>query len=75
MCHLSGVRAIMSSKAGPATIRVRLVRSALGYSQRQKATIRALGLRKLHSSVEQVATPQIRGMLQKVTHLVEVEEI
>ena len=53
---------------------ITLVRSTLGYSRRQKATIRALGLRKLRHTVEQIDTPQLRGMLTKVAHLVEVEE-
>ena len=53
---------------------ITLVRSPLGYSQRQKGTIRALGLRKLSHTVEQIDTPQLRGMLAKVAHLVEVED-
>jgi large subunit ribosomal protein L30 len=57
------------------TLRITLVRSTLGYSYKHKATVRALGLRKLHQTVEQVDTPQLRGMLAKVAHLVKVEEI
>ncbi|MCC6191500.1 MAG: 50S ribosomal protein L30 [Anaerolineales bacterium] len=56
-------------------LRITLVRSPLGYSQRHKATVRALGLRRMHQSVEQQDTPQLRGMVAKVTHLVKVEEI
>ncbi len=56
-------------------LRITLVHSALGYSYKHKATVRALGLRKLHQTVEQVDTPQLRGMLAKVAHLVKVEEI
>lgn len=55
-------------------IRITLVRSPIGYSQRQKATVRALGLRRLNQMVQQVDTPVIRGMIAKVSHLVEVDE-
>ena len=55
-------------------IRVTLRRSGIGYSVRQKATLRALGLRKLNQTVEQVDHPTVRGMIAKVSHLVEVEE-
>jgi large subunit ribosomal protein L30 len=56
------------------TIRITLVKSPIGYSRRHKATIRALGLRRMHQTVEQVDTPTLRGMLLKVNHLVKVEE-
>ena len=49
-------------------------KSSIGYSQRQKATIRSLGLRRLHQRVEKPDTPELRGMIDKVSHLVEVEE-
>ena len=49
-------------------------RSAIGRSRKQQRTIRALGLRKLHQIVVHEDTPQIRGMLAKVVHLVEVVE-
>lgn len=55
-------------------VRITLVRSALGYSERHKATVRALGLRRLHQSVELADTPTLRGMLAKVGHLVTVAE-
>ena len=55
-------------------IRVTLVKSPIGYSQRQKGTVRALGLRRMNQAVVHVDTPVIRGMLNKVSHLVEVEE-
>ena len=57
------------------TLRVTLVKSPIGYSQKQKETVRSLGLRKLNQVVEQVDTPQLRGMLSKVEHLVTVEEV
>ena len=56
-------------------IRVTYSRSAIGYDQTQKGTIRALGLRKLNQVVEHDDTPAIRGMVQKVSHLVTVEEV
>lgn len=55
-------------------LKITWVKSSIGYSQDQKATIRALGLRRLGHSVLQPETPSIRGMVQKVSHLVEVVE-
>jgi large subunit ribosomal protein L30 len=55
-------------------VRVTLVKSGIGYSPRHKATIRALGLRKMHQTVEHVDSPVLRGMLSKVNHLVRIEE-
>lgn len=60
--------------AAPKMVSITLVKSAIGYSVRHKATLRALGLRRLHQTVEQVDTPSLRGMLAKVNHLVVVEE-
>lgn len=57
-----------------ATIKVKQVRSAIRRTARQKATIQALGLKKLNHVVEHEATPQILGMVKKVQHLVEVVE-
>jgi len=57
------------------TLRITYVKSASGYSQRQKATIRALGLHRLGDTVEHLDTPPIRGMIDKVGHLVMVEEM
>lgn len=59
----------------PKVVRVTWVKSALGYSVRHKATIRALGLRRLHQTVEHLDTPALRGMLAKVSHLVQVAEV
>jgi large subunit ribosomal protein L30 len=56
-------------------IKVTQVKSAIKHTVRQKRTLEALGLRKLHQTVEHEATPQIKGMVQKVLHLVEVEEV
>jgi large subunit ribosomal protein L30 len=57
------------------TLRITLVRSPVGHTRKHKATVRALGLRRMHQTVEQVETPQLRGMLAKVAHLVRVEEV
>lgn len=56
-------------------IRVTQIKSGIDRSQRQKLTLQALGLTKLNSSREIEATPQILGMVNKVHHLVKVEEI
>ena len=56
-------------------LRVTYTKSGIGYARDQKATVRALGLRKLHDSVEHEDVPSIRGMLHKVRHLVTVEEV
>lgn len=55
-------------------IRVTLVKSGIGYTRRQKATLQALGLRRMHQTVEKADTPIMRGMIAKVAHLVRVEE-
>ena len=55
-------------------LKVTLVKSAIGYSDRQKKTVRALGLRRLGQTVEHNDTSVIRGMIEKVAHLVNVEE-
>ncbi len=55
-----------------ATIKIKQVRSAIRRTARQKATIQALGLKKLNQIIEKEATPQILGMVKKVQHLVEV---
>ncbi len=56
-------------------LRITWVKSAIGYAEDQKGTVRALGLHRLHETVEKEDSPVIRGMVQKVRHLVEVEEV
>jgi large subunit ribosomal protein L30 len=56
-------------------IKVTQVKSIIDRPERQKKTMEALGLRKLHNTVEVEATPQILGMIRKVSHLVEVQEV
>jgi large subunit ribosomal protein L30 len=58
-----------------AKLRIRLVKSVIGSKKDQKATVEALGLRKISHVVEKDDTPEIRGMVNKVSHLVEVEEV
>lgn len=53
-----------------AKVRVTYSKSAIGYSKDQKATVEALGLKHLRQTVEHSDTPQIRGMIHKVRHLV-----
>lgn len=57
-----------------ARVRIRWVKSQIGYDRRQRATLRGLGLRRLNQTVELADTPAIRGMIFKVRHLVVVEE-
>ncbi len=57
------------------TLRITLLRSAIGYSEMHKKTLRALGLRRLHQVIEQPDTPSLRGMLSKVNYLVKIEEV
>ena len=56
-------------------VRVTLVKSPIGYTKRQKATVKALGLTKMNSSVVHNDTPPVRGMINKIIHLVKVEEV
>jgi large subunit ribosomal protein L30 len=56
------------------TLEITLIKSAIGYSKRQKKTVRALGLRRLGQTVKHEDTPVIRGMINKVSHLVQVND-
>lgn len=56
-------------------LRITLVRSSIGYSSRQKCTVKALGLRRMNQVVERPDNPAVRGMIAKVPHLVQVEEV
>lgn len=58
-----------------AKVRVTQIKSIINRPKRQKATIEALGLKRIQHSVEHEVTPQIQGMLNKVSHLVTIEEI
>ena len=56
-------------------LRITLVHSSIGTKPKQRGTLRALGLRRINQSVEHADRPEIRGMLARVPHLVQVEEI
>ena len=58
-----------------AKLKLTLVRSVIGRSKKQKATVEALGLRKMNQTVEKDASPQVMGMVRKVQHLLTVEEV
>ena len=55
-------------------IKITQIKSSIGYKQKAKLTLKALGLRKMHQSVEHIDTPSMRGMLSKVDYLVKIEE-
>ena len=57
-----------------AKLRVTLIKSGIGYAQSQKKTLKALGLNRLNKSIVHNDNPSVRGMLDKVRHLVKVEE-
>jgi large subunit ribosomal protein L30 len=58
-----------------ATLRVTQIRSTIGAQPKQRGTIRALGLRRINHTVELPDRPEIRGMVERVPHLVRVEEV
>lgn len=65
----------MAAKKGTGKrIKLTLVHSPIGYTERTKKTVRALGLKRLNFSIIHQDTPELRGMLNKVSHLVMVEE-
>ncbi len=62
------------AKTKAKTLKITLVRSIIGEKPKVRATVDALGLKRIHQAVEQVDSPSVRGMLEKVNHLVDVEE-
>ncbi|MEC9376907.1 MAG: 50S ribosomal protein L30 [Candidatus Neomarinimicrobiota bacterium] len=56
-------------------LRITQIKSRIGFKPKAKATLDALGLRKIHQSVEHVETPAIRGMINKIPYLLKVEEV
>ena len=56
-------------------LKITLVRSPIGAKPKQRATVEALGLRKLHATVTQKDNPAIQGMVHRVRHLVKVEQV
>jgi large subunit ribosomal protein L30 len=61
--------------AKTATLRITLRRSLIGEKPKTRATVESLGLRRINSSVERPDTPDVRGMVHRVKHLLEVEEV
>jgi len=57
-----------------AKVKIKLVKSSIGKVEGQKRTVEALGLKKIGQIIEKEDTPQIRGMIEKVKHMVEVVE-
>jgi len=57
------------------SLKITLVRSTIGQKPKTRATVRSLGLRKINQSTERPNTPDVRGMVSRVSHLVDVEEI
>ena len=64
----------MTAQHQTGRLRVKLVRSAIGFDRGQRVTLKGLGLRRLHQTVELLDTPSVQGMISKVRHLVRVEE-
>ncbi|MGL4649459.1 MAG: 50S ribosomal protein L30 [Caldilineaceae bacterium] len=56
------------------TMKITLVRSPIGYEQRQKDTVKALGLRRMHQTIEKPDTTDMRAMVESVRHLVKISE-
>jgi len=62
------------SDKGPRTVHIKWVRSGIGFTYQQKRIVRSLGLKKLNQEIERPDTPQIRGLVAKVPHLVKIVE-
>ena len=56
------------------TLKITQIKSTIGYKKKAKSTLKALGLRKMHQTIEQVDSPVLRGMINRVNYLVKVEE-
>jgi len=63
-----------AAKGAKGRVRIRMIGSVIGCPEKQRATVRGLGLRRLHQVVEREDTPAVRGMVKKVPHLVEIVE-
>jgi large subunit ribosomal protein L30 len=63
-----------NKKSSGKQITIKLIRSPIGYTERQKKTVLALGLKRLNQSVSRADTPAVRGMVNAISHLVEVQE-
>lgn len=58
-----------------ATVRIKLTKSLIGRLPKQRKTVMALGLKRIGQTVEKEMTPSLKGMLEKVSHMIEVEEL
>lgn len=64
----------MAKKTEPKTVRVTLIKSPIGYSETQKRTVKALGLRRMNYTIEHEDNPVVRGMFKKIIHLIRIDE-
>jgi len=63
-----------AKKAPKGTLKVKMIGSLIGCPEKQRETVRGLGLRRMHQVVERADTPEIRGMVKKIPHLVALVE-
>lgn len=63
------------SMSDPKKVRITLVKSAIGYNKKQKDTVRALGLLRVNATREVTLTSHMQGMINKVSHLLEIEDV
>ena len=66
---------VEAKKTAGKTLKITWIKSGIGYAKDQKITIQSLGLHRLHETVEHPDTPQVRGQINKVRHLVTFEEV
>ena len=62
------------SKKKSATLKIKMIGSMIGSNDRQRASVRGLGLRRIHQVVERPDTPEVRGMVKKIPHIVAIVE-
>lgn len=62
------------STGGDKLMRITLVRSPIGYTKRQKETVKALGLHRMHETIDRPDTPEMRAMVSSISHMVRIEE-
>ena len=72
--HKEGHRTGEAAKLSGRTLKIRQIGSVIGCTDRQRANVRGLGLRRMHQVVERADTPEIRGMVNAVPHLVSIVE-
>lgn len=65
----------MAKKAEPKKLQIKYVKSMIGYSEKHKQTIKALGFTRLNQVIVRTDSPSLQGMIHKVSHLVQVEEV